>query len=66
MTYRLSEVQSVSGDGGFFRGVGFNILDEHGAPIVTFGYLDGGDAVKARMLVEQAIGQAKLIASPGG
>jgi hypothetical protein len=65
MKYRVGEVQSVSGDDGFFLGVGFSIVNEDGAPIVTFGYLDGGDAVKARMLVEQAIAQAKLIASPG-
>ena len=37
------------------KGVGFNILDAHGVPIVIFSYLDRTDAAKARGLVEQAI-----------
>jgi hypothetical protein len=40
---------------------GFNILNSHGAPIVTFSYLDGADAAKARMLVEQAIAGALTV-----
>ena len=39
----------------FPKGVGFNILDAHGVPIVIFSYLDRTDAAKARGLVEQAI-----------
>ena len=61
--YRLGEIQVTAHASLDFRGVGFNILDEHGAPIVTFGYLDPGDAVKARNLIEGAIAEAKLIAS---
>ena len=37
------------------------ILNSHGAPIVTFSYLDGADAAKARALVEQAIAGAVTI-----
>jgi hypothetical protein len=40
---------------------GFNILNSHGVPIVTFSYLDGADAAKARALVEQAIAGAVTI-----
>ena len=65
MKYRLTEIQVTTHAGLDFSGVGFNILDEHGAPIVTFGYLDPGDAVKARKLVEGAIAEAKLVASAG-
>jgi hypothetical protein len=44
-----------------FRGVGFNILNESGAPLVTFGYLDPIDAARARGLIEKAIVDAVLI-----
>jgi hypothetical protein len=37
MKYRLSQVQSTRLA---FARVGFNIVNERGAPIVTFGYLD--------------------------
>lgn len=62
MKYRLAEVQVI--DGHDFHGMGFDILDEHGASIVTFGYLDSGDAVKAHQLVERAIAEAKLVFAP--
>ena len=42
MKYRLSQVQSTRDDRGSFAGVGFNIVNEGGSPIVTFGYLDEG------------------------
>ena len=32
MTYQLSEVQATQDSRGAFEGVGFNILNEHGAP----------------------------------
>jgi len=59
MKYRVGEVQRVT-DGRDFHS-GFNILNSHGAPIVTFSYLDGADAAKARALVEQAIAGAVTI-----
>jgi hypothetical protein len=40
MKYRLSQVQSARDDRGSFVGVGFDIVNERVAPIVTFGYLD--------------------------
>ena len=40
---------------------GFNILNSHGVPIVTFSYLDGANEAKARALVEQAIAGAVTI-----
>jgi hypothetical protein len=43
-------------------GVGFNIVNERGAPIVTFGYLDQSKATNARALIEKAIVDAALIA----
>ncbi len=43
---------------GTFEGVGFNILNESGAPIGTFGYLDPIDAARARELIEKAIADA--------
>jgi hypothetical protein len=59
MKYRVGEVQRVT-DGRDFH-TGFNIVNSHGAPIVTFSYLDGEDAAKARVLVEQAIAGAVTI-----
>jgi hypothetical protein len=59
MKYRLGEVKNIT-DGRDFHS-GFNILNSHGAPIVTFRYLDGADAAKARALVEQAIAGAVTI-----
>ena len=53
MKYRVGDVQRVT-DGRDFHS-GFNILNSHGAPIITFSYLDGADAAKARALVEQAM-----------
>jgi hypothetical protein len=49
MQYRLGEIQMVRHGLGThtFDGVGFNIQQENGVPIVTFGYLDPADAVKA-------------------
>jgi hypothetical protein len=65
MTYRLSQVQSTQDDRRAFAGVGFNILNERGAPIVTFGYLDQSKATNARTLIEKAIVDAALIAAAG-
>jgi hypothetical protein len=65
MTYQLSEVQATQDSRGAFEGVGFNILNEHGAPIVTFGYLDPLDAARARGLIEKAIVDAVLITGAG-
>jgi hypothetical protein len=61
MKYRLSQVQSTGDNLGFFAGSGFNIVNEHGAPIVTFGYLDPRVAADARALIETAIENAALI-----
>ena len=38
MKYRLSQVQSTRDDRLAFAGVGFSVVNERGAPIVTFGY----------------------------
>ena len=46
MKYRLSQVQSTRDVRLAFAGVGFNIVNERGAPIVTFGYLDQAKATK--------------------
>jgi hypothetical protein len=59
MKYRVGEVQNMTHGRDFHSG--FNILNSHGAPIVTFSYLDGADAAKARVLVEQAIAGAVTI-----
>jgi hypothetical protein len=59
MKYRVGEVQNMT-DGRDSHS-GFNILNSYGAPIVTFSYLDGADAAKARALVEQAIAGAVTI-----
>ena len=61
--YRLGEIQTID-RGTDFYGVGFSILNRNGATVVTFGYLDGGDAVKARALIEKAIAEAKFVAPP--
>jgi hypothetical protein len=37
-------------------------VNERGAPIVTFGYLDQSKATNARALIEKAIVDAALIA----
>ena len=54
MMYQLSEVQAMKDGRGDFEGVEFDILNESGAPIVTFGYLDPIDAARARGLIEKA------------
>jgi len=59
MKYRVGEVQNMT-DGRDCHS-GFNILKSLGVPIVTFSYLDGADAAKARVLVEQAIAGAVTI-----
>ena len=65
MMYQLSEVQAMQDSRGAFEGVAFNILNENGAPIVTFGYLDPIDAARARGLIEKAIVDAVLITVAG-
>jgi hypothetical protein len=65
MKYRLSQVQSTRDDRLAFAGVGFSVVNERGAPIVTFGYLDEAQATKARALIEKAIVDAALIAPAG-
>lgn len=65
MKYRLGAIQSIGDDLGSFAGVGFNIVNEHGAPIVTFGYLDPADAANGRALIEKAIESAALVVSAG-
>jgi hypothetical protein len=65
MTYQLSEVQVTQDGRGTFEGVGFDILNEDGAPVVTFGYLDPIDAARARGLIEKAIVDAVLITRAG-
>jgi hypothetical protein len=58
--------QNVSDDDrSSFAGVGFNIVDERGAPIVTFGYLDQAKATNARALIERAIVDVEMIAPAG-
>ena len=53
MNHRMGEVKDVSD--GRDPHFGFSILDVHNAPIVTFSFLDRGEAAKARGLVELAI-----------
>jgi hypothetical protein len=65
MRYRLSEVQPTENFRVAFAGVGFNVVDDRGAPIVTFGYLDQAKATNARALIEKAIVDAALIAPAG-
>jgi hypothetical protein len=65
MKYRLSQVQSTRDDRLAFAGVGFSVMNERGAPIVTFGYLDQAKATNARALIEKAIVDAALIAAAG-
>jgi hypothetical protein len=59
--YRLGEIQSMMDSRRDFDGSGFNISNEHGAPIATFGYAVETDAAKARKLVKKAIADAALI-----
>ena len=65
MKYRLSQVQSARDDRVAFVGVAFDIVNERGAPIVTFGFLDERQATNARALIEKAIMDAALIAAAG-
>ena len=65
MTYRVSQVQSMHDDRHALAGVGFNILNERGAPIVTFGYVNQRKATNARTLIEKAIVDAALISAAG-
>jgi hypothetical protein len=61
MNYRLSQVQSTM-DFGSPAGSGFNILNQYGTPLVTFGYVDHKDAVTGHALIGRAIAKAVLIA----
>jgi len=63
MKYRLSQIQSTHDDRGSFAGVAFDIVNERGAPIVTFGFLDQRQATNARELIEKAIVDVALIAA---
>jgi hypothetical protein len=63
--YRLGEVQSTMDSRRNFIGFGFNVLNELGAPIVTFAYVDKTDAAKAREQVKQTIANVTLIVAPG-
>ena len=65
MKYRLSQVQSTRDDRLAFAGVGFSVVNERDAPIVTFGYLNQAKATSARGLIEKAIVDAALIAAAG-
>ncbi len=65
MKYRLSQVQSARDDRVAFVGVAFDIVNERGAPIVTFGFLDQRKATNARALIEKAFVDAALIAAGG-
>ena len=65
MKYRLSQVQLARDDRAGFVGLGFNIVNERGAPIVSFGHLDQKKATKAQALIEKAIVDAALIAPAG-
>jgi hypothetical protein len=47
MKYGLSQVRSTRYDRLAFAGVGFSVVNERGAPIVTFGYLDQAKAINA-------------------
>ena len=62
MKYQISQIQSARDDQVAFVGVGFNIVNERGAPIVTFGYLDQSKATNARASIEKATVDAALIA----
>ena len=48
-----------------FDDVGFDIVNERGAPIVAFGYLDQRKATNARALIEKAIVDVALITAAG-
>ncbi len=65
MKYRLSQVQSARDDRVGLVGVAFDIVNERGEPIVTFGFLDQRKATNARALIEKAIMDAALIAAAG-
>ncbi len=64
MKYKVGEVQSIS-DGKEFHGVGFEIRDERGVPLVAFGYRFPSDAAKARSLIYDAITDAPMILPVG-
>jgi hypothetical protein len=62
MNYKLSQVQSTMDDRRSPASPAFNILNQYGAPLVTFRYLDQKDAVTGHALIERAIAKAVLIA----
>ena len=55
MKYQLGQVQMTG------EGWGFNIVNTHRAPVVSFCYRDQIDAAKARPLIEEAIVDATKI-----
>ena len=52
MKYQLGQVQMTG------EGWGFNIVNAHRAPVVSFCYRDQTDAAKAQILIEEAIADA--------
>ena len=65
MKYLISEVQSTLDTWQTTSGVGFNIVNEDGAQIVTFVYLDPEHAAQARSLMQRAIEHSTLITAYG-
>ena len=63
-TAQLKDVLTFLRECGY-EGVEFNILNEEGVPVVTFGYLDPIDTARARGLIEKAIVDAVLITGGG-
>ena len=55
MKHQLGQVQMTG------EGWGFNIVNGHRAPVVSFRYRDQTDAAKARTLIQEAIKDATQI-----
>ena len=45
--------------------MGFNIVDEQEAPLVSFGYMDPTAAAQATPLIKRGIAEAVLISQAG-
>ena len=64
MSWRIGEIQETSA--GPITGYGFGILDNYGAPLVSFAYPSRLRAFNARSALLEALKDAVTISSPRG
>ncbi len=57
--WRVTETAAITFHGEF--GYGFNVVNEHGRPAVTFIYDESDDAKEAAAQIRAALGKARIV-----